>query len=571
MEKRWELKERGDSIKVEKIANELNVDNIIAEILVQRGVETYDEARKFFRPSLSDLHDPFLMKDMDKAVERLDKALLHNERILVYGDYDVDGTTAVALVYSFLRKRHNRLGYYVPDRYNEGYGVSFQGIDYAMENGYDLIIALDCGIKAVEKTKYAKDKGIDLIICDHHNPGDELPDAVAILDPKRKDCNYPYKDLCGCGVGFKFLQGYLQYKHLDFSEIVSYLDLVVVSIGADIVPITGENRILSHYGLIQLNSNPNIGLKSIINLAALNDTDIQISDIVFKIGPRINAAGRMESGAKAVELLVVENTKEGELIANEINLINSDRKELDHSITDKALSQIANSEELLNAKSTVVFSPDWHKGVIGIVASRLTETYYRPTVVLTESKGVVTGSARSVIGYNLYAAIESCSDLLDNFGGHMYAAGLSMKPENVDEFRKRFDEFVSKTITEKQLVPSIIIDRELEVKNITPKFYRILKQFAPFGPGNMTPLFVSHNVYDNGCVRKVGKTDSHLKIKIVQQLGANLCTEGIAFNFGHLFDDIKDYKPFDVCYNIFENHFMGQTLIQLMIKDIKVH
>lgn len=570
MEKRWVIKEQGDQEQVKKLAEELQISEIIANLLVQRNIKTYEESRIFFRPQLQDLHDPFLMKDMDKAVARLDEAIRLNQRILVYGDYDVDGTTAVAIVYSFLKSRHNRLGYYVPDRYNEGYGVSFQGIDYAVENSYELIIALDCGIKAIEKASYAKSKGIDLIICDHHNPDPILPAAVAVLDPKRKDCGYPYKELSGCGVGFKLLQAYCQYKNINESEVNKYLDLVVVSIGSDIVPITGENRILAYYGLQQLNSSPCVGLKAIIDLAGLNDTEIQINDIVFKIGPRINAAGRMESGSRAVELLISENRKIAEDNAAEINIINSDRKELDHSITDEALAQIKDNVDLLNSKSTVVYEPHWHKGVIGIVASRLTESYYRPTVVLTLSNGLVTGSARSVPGYNLYSAIESCSDLLENFGGHMYAAGLSMLPENVDKFKQRFEDYVSNTIEEHMLTPSILIDSTLEIKDITPKFYRILKQFAPFGPENMMPMFVSNEVYDNGSIRKVGKTEDHLKLRIIQQLGANLCIEGIAFNYGHMYDKIKDYHKFDVCYHVFENNFMGQSLIQLMIKDIKV-
>jgi single-stranded-DNA-specific exonuclease len=570
MEKCWVIKEQGDSAKVARLAEELQVDKPIANLLVQRGIETYDQARVYFRPEIKDLHDPFLMQDMDKAVTRLDKALLHNQRILVYGDYDVDGTTAVSLVYNFLKKRHNRIGFYVPDRYNEGYGISQQGIDYAIENSYQLIIALDCGIKANEKAAYAKSKNIDLIICDHHNPGEELPVAEAVLDPKRKDCKYPYKELSGCGVGFKFLQGFCKYKHIDEAELFKYLDLVVVSIGSDIVPITGENRILAHFGLQQLNADPCVGLKSIIDLSGLNDTNIQVNDIVFKIGPRINAAGRMESGCRAVELLIADNINSAAELAAEINIINSDRKELDHSITDQALQQIKDTVALQDSKSTVVYEPHWHKGVIGIVASRLTETYFRPTVVLTRSNDVVTGSARSVPGFNLYAAIESCSDILDNFGGHMYAAGLSMSPNRVDEFKERFEKYVAENIEEDMLIPSILIDMELEIKDITPKFFRILNQFAPFGPENMMPLFVSKNVYDNGCIKKVGKQADHLKLKIIQQLGANLCIEGIAFNYGYLFEEIKEYRPFDVCYHVFENHFMGQTFLQLMIKDIKV-
>ncbi len=568
MEKRWVLKEQAAGEKVEKLSKELNVDSVIANLLVQRGVETYEQARVFFRPELSDLHDPFLMKDMDKAVERLELAIKNHEKILVYGDYDVDGTTAVALVYSYLRQFHQHLGFYVPDRYNEGYGVSFQGIDHAVEAGYKLIITLDCGIKATEKAHYANSKGIDLIICDHHNPGDSLPEAVAVLDPKRPDCEYPYKELSGCGVGFKFMQAYIQKNKLNIQDLYQYLDLVVVSIGSDIVPITGENRILAYYGLQKLNSDPCKGLNSIINITGLHDKEIQIHDIVFKLGPRINAAGRMESGSMAVELLISEHDHFADAIGNEINTFNTSRKELDHNITDEALRMIAADPDNASKKTTVVYSEDWHKGVIGIVASRLTETWYRPTVVLTYSNNMITGSARSVLGYNLYAAVESCSDLLENFGGHMYAAGLSLKPENLAEFKIRFENFVSDTITDEQLIPTILIDAELKIKDITPKFYRILKQFAPFGPNNMMPLFVSRGVFDNGNVKRVGKTGEHLKVKVVQELGANLCIEGIGFSLGEQYDKIIDYQPFDVCYHVFENHFMGQTFLQLMIKDV---
>ncbi|NLA23562.1 MAG: single-stranded-DNA-specific exonuclease RecJ, partial [Bacteroidales bacterium] len=474
IEKRWVLKEQAEKDKVERLSKELNVNSVIANLLVQRGIETYDEARVFFRPELNDLHDPFLMKDMDKAVERLEAAIKNKEKVLIYGDYDVDGTTAVALVYSYLRTFHSQLGFYVPNRYSEGYGVSIQGIDHAAEQEYSLIITLDCGIKANEKVIYAKEKGIDLIICDHHNPGDSLPDAVAVLDPKRKDCDYPYKELSGCGVGFKFMQGYIQKNKLDLTELYKYLDLVVVSIGSDIVPITGENRILAYYGLKTLNDRPCKGLNSIIHISGLQEKEIQINDIVFKLGPRINAAGRMESGSMAVELLISEHDHYADAIGYEINSFNTSRKKLDHDITDEALKMIENDPEKHIKKTNVVYSENWHKGVIGIVASRLTETWYKPTVVLTYSNGVVTGSARSVDGYNLYAAIESCSDLLINFGGHMYAAGLSLKPENVEVFMQRFEEYVSKTITDEQLIPTINIDSELQIKDITPKFYRIL-------------------------------------------------------------------------------------------------
>ena len=569
-EKRWLIKEYGEEGKVNHLAEVLNVDKKIANLLVQRGIETYEQARIFFRPELKDLHDPFLMKNMDVAVERLAIAIRDKERILVYGDYDVDGTTAVALVYKFIKEFYADIDYYVPDRYAEGYGISYTGLDYAADNNFSLIIAVDCGIKAVEKVVYAKEKGIDLIICDHHNPGDEIPCAVAVLDPKQSDCDYPYKDLSGCGVAFKFLQAYAQKNNIEFELIKKYLDLVVVSIGSDIVPVTGENRILSYFGLQQLNINPSPGLKSIIDITGLQDKEIQINDIVFKIGPRINATGRIDSGSKSVDLLICDNKTIAEKIAIEINSINTSRQELDHDITDSALEMIAGNMSMLNNASTVVYSPDWHKGVIGIVASRLTETYYRPTVVLTKSNGVVTGSARSVQGYNLYEAIESCSDLLDNFGGHMYAAGLSMKPENVQKFAERFEEFVSKTLPEKLKKPILNIDMELELKEITPKFYRILKQFAPFGPENMTPVFCSRNIYDNGSIRKVGKNDEHLKLKIIQNLGDNRCVDAIGFSMATYYGNLKDYKAFDLCYQIFENKFMNQSFLQILIKDIKV-
>ncbi len=568
IKKRWLVKDNGDTEKVEKLSSLLNVDTKIANLLVQRGIETYEEARIYFRPKLEDLHDPFLMKDMDKAVERVIKAIELKQKILIYGDYDVDGTTAVAVVYNYLKNFHSDILYYVPDRYNEGYGISFQGIDFAEENKCNLVIAVDCGIKAIEKTLYAKEKNIDIIICDHHNPGETLPEAIAVLDPKRKDCDYPYTELSGAGVGFKLMQGLCIKMNAEPDILFKNLDLVVVSIGSDIVPLTGENRILSYYGLQQLNNDPCSGLKSIIEITGMTDKEIQVNDIVFKIGPRINAAGRMESGITSVELLITENDKFAEKIGQEINTINSSRKELDHDITDQALNMIASCEISKNAYSTVVYSDSWHKGVIGIVASRLTETYYRPTVVFTKSNGKITGSARSVPGYNLYNAIESCSDLLENFGGHMYAAGLTLKMDNIEEFKQRFEDYVKNTITEEQRIPVINADMEIEIKDITPKFYRLLKQFAPFGPENMTPTFISKKVYDNGSVKKVGKTKDHLKLKVIQHLGDNRCVDGIGFNFANNYDYIKEYKPFDLCYQIFENHFMNQTFLQILLKDI---
>lgn len=566
---RWIIKENGDKEKVEKLAEVLNVDKIIANLLVQRGIETYDQARVFFRPEISDLHNPFEMKDMDIAVQRLDQAISKNEKILVFGDYDVDGTTGVALVYRFLRKFTDKLDFYIPDRYNEGYGISFKALDYADENKITLIIAVDCGIKAVEKAEYAKCKNIDLIVCDHHNPGEKIPCALAVLDPKRPECNYPYKELSGCGVAFKLLQAYCIYKNLDYYDLIRLLDLVVVSIGSDIVPITGENRILAYYGLQQLNTEPLPGLKSIIDLSCLTDKEIQINDIVFKIGPRINAAGRMNSGNKAVELLITDNLEYSNDIAGQINLFNDSRKELDHDITEQALEIIKNNPEELNAACTVLYNENWLKGVIGIVASRLIETYHRPTIIFTRSGNFATGSARSVPGFNLYEAIESCSDLLENFGGHMYAAGLTVKIENFPEFKKKFTKYVEEHITNEQKTPVLEADMQIELKDITPKFYRILRQFSPFGPQNMTPTFVTRGVFDNGSGKIVGKSNEHLKLKLVQHLGDNRCIEAIGFGFGEYYDKIKDYKSFDICYQVFENNFMNQTFLQLLIKDIQ--
>lgn len=567
--KRWIVKDEADPAKVSKLSAALNVDTKIANLLVQRGIETYEQARIFFRPEISDLHNPFDMKDMDLAVKRLERAIDNKEKILIYGDYDVDGTTGVALVYRFLSKFTSNLDYYVPDRYTEGYGISFQGLNMAHQNGFNLIIAVDCGIKAIEKAKYAKEKNIDLIICDHHNTGEKIPEAFAVLDPKRLDCNYPYKELSGCGVAFKLLQAFCIYKSLDYFDLIRLLDLVVVSIGADIVPITGENRILSYYGLQQLNTEPIAGLKSIIDISCLADKEIQINDIVFKIGPRINAAGRMNSGKMAVKLLITDYTDVANEIAKQINLFNDNRKELDHEITEQALQMIQSNPDEIHAHATVLYNENWHKGVIGIVASRLIESFHRPTVIFTRTGDNATGSARSVPGFNLYEAIESCSDILENFGGHMYAAGLTVKLDKLDEFKYRFLNFVSKNITELQKSPVLLADMYIELKDITPKFYRILKQFAPFGPENMTPTFVTKSVYDNGSGKQVGKENEHLKLKIVQHLGDNRCIEAIGFGFGQYYDLIKDYKSFDICYQIFENNFMNQTFLQILIKDIQ--
>ncbi|WP_372754278.1 single-stranded-DNA-specific exonuclease RecJ [Labilibaculum sp.] len=568
MEKRWVINEPGDEETVASLMKSLGVNYLIANLLVQRGITTFDMAKKFFRPNLDDLHDPFLMKDMDKAVERIEKAIANQERVMIYGDYDVDGTTSVALVYSYLRKHFDFIDYYIPDRYSEGYGVSNTGIDYAAEHNVTLMIALDCGIKAVQKIAYAKEKGIDFIICDHHTPGDSLPKAVAVLDPKREDCNYPCDALSGCGVGFKLMHGLSKKMNWPFKDLIPLLDLLAVSIASDIVPITGENRVLAHFGLIQLNNSPRLGFKTILNLAGV-EKDLSVNDIVFKIGPRINAAGRIQSGNRAVQLLIADTEESATLIGDTINVMNEDRKELDHSITDEALEKVAKSNQLLAKKSTVLFDRNWHKGVIGIVASRMIETYYKPTVILTESNGFATGSARSVDGFDLYQAISDCSDLLENFGGHKYAAGLTMKIENVGEFQRRFEQYVVNNISDDMLIPQVKIDAHIKLSDITPKFYRIIKQFEPFGPKNMTPVFVSERVLDYGYSRAVGRNKEHLKLSVVDDIREGDVKSGIAFSMGNLHDRISSGVPFDVCYSLQENDYMGKVETQLMVRDIK--
>ncbi len=575
IQKRWKNSPLTNQQEQEqnKLADELGISPVLTRLLVQRGITTIDEAKNFFRPQLSHLHDPFLMKDMDKAVERLNQALQQKEKILIYGDYDVDGTTAVALVYNFLKQFYSEVEFYLPDRYNEGYGISHTGINYAADNGFTLIIALDCGIKAIERVSYALDKGVEFIICDHHTPDDELPKAVAVLDAKRLDCNYPYQHLSGCGVGFKFMQAFAQSNEIDISQLTPLLDLVAVSIASDIVPITGENRVLAYYGLKQLNSNPSVGLNTIIEIAGLVEKDITISDIVFKIGPRINAAGRIQQAKEAVELLVSHDVESAKKRCLEIDQHNQTRKDLDKSITDDAFSMLEESAELKAKLSIVVYNPEWHKGVVGIVASRLTEMYYRPTVVLTKNtgseEGLVGGSARSIPGFDIYKAIESCKDLLENFGGHMYAAGLAMKEENVEEFTRRFDVYVTEHILPEQKQPQIEIDTILEFKDITPKFFRVLKQFNPFGPENMKPIFCSQRVFDYGTSRLVGKDQEHIKLELLDKSCENVMN-GIAFRMFEYNDHLKALDPLDMCYTLEENHFNGNTSIQLLIKDIKV-
>ncbi len=569
MEKHWKIKESGPREHVEKLAKELNINHVLSNMLIQRNITTFDEAKAFFRPKIEDMHDPYLMKDMEDAVDRLENAINNNEPILIYGDYDVDGTTSVSLVYSYIRNIYENVDYYIPDRYSEGYGISIKGIDYASQMGVKLIIALDCGIKAIDKINYANSKGIDFIVCDHHTPGDKLPKAVAVLDPKRSDCPYPYKELSGCGVGFKFMHAYSIRKNISFDKLYTYIDLVAVSIASDIVPITGENRILAHFGLKKLQEDPIIGLKTIKEKSGIEDKPISIEDVVFKIGPRINAAGRMDSGKQAVDLLISGSIKEARLLCDRLNVHNQTRRNIDKEITEEAINEISQTSHQ-HQKSTVLYNPKWHKGVVGIVASRLIEVYYRPTVVLTESNGFATGSARSVNGFDLYEAINECSDLLESFGGHMYAAGLSMKPENVQKFKERFEQVVSDRITQDQLIPQVEIDTELNFNDVNDKFYRILKQFAPFGPGNMNPVFFAENVVDNGTGRCVGGDGEHLKLSLLQENDPFKNINAIAFGQGKKHDKIVNGRAFDIAYSLTENHFRGQTTLQLNIKDIKV-
>jgi single-stranded-DNA-specific exonuclease len=581
MEKRWVLKELPDNETIERLSKELNINRRLAALLAQRGITTFDEAKKFFRPSLQDLHDPFLMKDMDKAVDRILKAINHGERIMVYGDYDVDGTTAVSLVYNFLKTLHKKVEFYIPDRYKEGYGISYQGIDTAIEHGATLMITLDCGIKAVEKVDYAKKKGLDIIIGDHHRPGDRLPEAVAVLDTKRDDCHYPYDELSGAGVGFKLTQAIAQKKGLSEQVVYESLDLVAVSIAADIVPITGENRILAYYGLKQINSKPRPGILTLLKSAGVKenpkkeeayffDREITISDLVFMLGPRINAAGRIESAIDSVKLLISKDAEYAEKLGVQINNMNIYRRDLDRDITKEAIEKIKSSEALMRKKTTVLYNPEWHKGVIGIVASRLIENFYRPTIVLTRSDDLVTGSARSIKQFDIYDAIDSCSHLLEHFGGHTFAAGLAMKPENLDRFIDCFEQYAQKHLSDDMMVPEIDVDLDLYVSDINSKFFKILKQFAPFGPGNMSPVFQSKDLIDTGFAKVVGKNgNAHLKFTVVHLHHSGNPVPAIAFNLGHHIDRIKEGKSFKICYHITENTWQGTTTLQLRVKDIK--
>lgn len=570
VEKNWIIKSQAEEKDLLHLKEVLNVDKAIANLLVQRGIKDYDSAKKFFRPKLEDLYDPFLMKDMDLAVARLEPALENNEKILVYGDYDVDGTTSVAMMYTFLRNFTSNIDFYIPNRYIEGYGISFKAIDYAFENAFTLIIALDCGIKAIDKVIYAKERNIEFIVCDHHTAGDEIPNAAAVLDPKRHDCDYPCKELSGCGVGFKFMQAITIRKNLPFDTLIPYLDLVAVSIASDIVPIIDENRILAHYGLKQLNENPRMGLAAIIKVSGIEKKEITVDDVVFKIGPRINAAGRIESGKHSVELLIAETEQLALDISDKINDYNTTRRSIDGLITKQAMDMISSDASMIDRTTTVLFNREWHKGVIGIVASRLTESYYRPTVILTESNGFITGSARSVIGFDIYKAIDACSDLLENFGGHMYAAGLTLKESNLKAFLKRFEQVVTETISPEMLIPVVEIDTEIRLKDITPKFVRIIKQFEPFGPGNMAPVFLTENVSDNGTGMIVGSTREHLKLNLIQEDDPYHVYPAIGFNLAHYYDTACKGYGFDICYTLEENEFRGKKNLQLRLKDIKV-
>ena len=587
MEKRWVLKHQYNSDELEPLAKELNISLPIANLLFQRGIITFEDARNFFRPELKHLHDPFLMKDMGKAVERIEKAIENNERIIVYGDYDVDGTSAVALVYSFLKnqfQQYNNIDFYIPDRYNEGYGISEKGIDFAVETNTKLIIALDCGIKEIDKIAFANSKGIDFIVCDHHRPGIDIPVAFAVLDPKRPDCDYPYKELSGCGIGFKLIQAICQKKNIKVEELKQYLDLVVVSIASDIVPITGENRVLAYYGLKLINSNPRPGIEAVLQSGGIKrifaspgnemglifSRELNINDLVFLIGPRINAAGRIESGRNSVELLIADNLENALTLGTQIDNYNTERRTLDSQTTIEAIDMVKNEPDLLRKKTTVVYNANWHKGIIGIVASRLTENFYRPTIVLTNSNGLICGSARSVKDFDIYDAIDACSGLLEHFGGHKYAAGLTLKPENLHKFINKFEEIVSKTITEEMQVPEVEIDSELDLRQINLNFFKIIKQFSPFGPGNMSPVFLTKGVVDFGNIRLVGKNDKHhLKLSITYPEISLNPFPAIAFQLADFYNYIHEGNSFDICYHIEENEWNGLISLQLNIKDIK--
>lgn len=561
---RWILKSKPEVEKVKHLEQVLGVDSCIAQLLVQRGIETFEEAKKFFRPSLEDLHDPYLMKDMDKAVARIELAIANNENILVFGDYDVDGTTAVSLVASYLKRYYSNIETYIPDRYDEGYGISYKGIDFADDNGFSLIIALDCGIKALDHITYAKEKNIDFIIGDHHRPGDTLPDAVAVLDPKREDCSYPYDELCGCGIGFKIIQALGSNRGQTTKDLIPYLDLVATAIAADIVPMDGENRILAHFGLQVINSNPRPGIKALVS--QVNKKSLTITDVVFIIAPRINAAGRIKHGNYAVRLLTEFNWVQASAFASEIEVFNSDRKGFDKRITGEALLQIEENKEQERV-TTVVFQEDWHKGVIGIVASRLTETYYRPTLVFTKSGDKYAASARSVKDFDVYNALEACSEYIEQFGGHKYAAGLTLLPEQYQNFKEQFEKVVSETIDPHLLIPEIVVDAAIDMKDITPKFIRVLSQFAPFGPSNMMPVFLTRDLKDTGYAKTLGEENQHLKLFVKQENSEGYAA--IGFNLGNKLEITTNKTPFQAVYCIEENEWNGNISLQLRLKDLK--
>ncbi|CAZ95590.1 single-stranded-DNA-specific exonuclease RecJ [Zobellia galactanivorans] len=561
---RWTIKPKPQQDEIDQLAQALHVDGLVAQLLLQRGISSYEEAKKFFRPQLSHLHDPFLMKDMDLAVARIEKAIAHNENILVYGDYDVDGTTSVALLSSYLLSYYPNVATYIPDRYAEGYGVSFKGIDFADDNGFSLIVALDCGVKAIDKVTYAKEKGIDFIICDHHRPGDHIPDAVAVLDPKRGDCTYPYDELCGCGVGFKLVQALGSRQGHTIHDLIPYLDLVATAIGADIVPITGENRVLAYYGLQVINTNPRAGFKAIIH--QIKKTVLTITDVVFVIAPRINAAGRMKHGQHAVNLLTETDLAQAETFAAQIEKFNEDRRGLDKEITQEALEQIQENKEEERFTS-VVYKASWHKGVIGIVASRLTETYYRPTLVFTKSGEKLAASARSVKGFDVYNALQGCADCIEQFGGHKYAAGLTLQESQYEEFKARFEKVVAETIDPNLLIPEISVDAQIDFRDISPKLMRIIKQFAPFGPGNMTPVFMAENLKDTGYAKGVGEDGAHLKLAATQNgIGP---IGGIGFNMGDKLSIVANRQPFSAVFSLDENEWQGNVSLQMKLKDIQ--
>lgn len=565
MTMRWVFNDETDENVVAQLSREINVNSIIAKILIQRNISNFDQAKRYFRPSLDHLHDPFLMRDMDKVMKRIKTAMDQKEKIVIYGDYDVDGTTSVALVYGFLRNFYSNIDFYIPDRYKEGYGISKIGIDWAVENGFGLLISLDCGIKAVEMTDYANKKDLDLIICDHHLPGDILPNAYAILDPKMHDCPYPYKELSGCGVGFKLLQAFCEKFGYDPDLLFDYIDLVAVSIAADIVPITDENRALAYFGLKKLNENPRLGLEALIKHAGIRN-QINISSIVFGIGPRINASGRMDHAKTAVELLLADNHKVIESLAASIDVKNLERRNFDSAITTEAIEMIGREKGSKDLKSTVLFKDDWHKGVIGIVASRCIEKYYRPTIILTESNGMATGSARSVNGFDIYKAISECSDLLEQFGGHMYAAGLTMEIDKVEAFKEKFEQIVSEKISEEQLTPRIEIDSVIDLKDINFKFFNVLEQMAPFGPGNMQPVFVTHQLHVSGRPRIL--KDQHLKF-YVKQNDEDETMEAIGFGHAEYYDLVASGMRFSMAYYIEENNYLGNKSLQLRVIDLR--